>query len=76
MGFAMNVIGKPLEPRTLSRPFRSVLPEAKLPETLRLHDCRHFTATAMITDGTDPCTAPRKAADRMAAFAQPRAGEK
>jgi integrase len=27
-----------------------------LPATLRLHDCRHFAATAMIADGVDICT--------------------
>lgn len=48
-----NGLGKPLEPRTLSRRFKQVLKAAKLPANLRLHDCRHFAATAMIADGTD-----------------------
>jgi integrase len=51
-----NGLGKPLEPRTFSRRFKTVLKDAKLPPTLRLHDCRHYTATAMIADGTDPRT--------------------
>ena len=33
--------------------FKAALKDAKLPETLRLHDCRHFAATTMIVDGTD-----------------------
>lgn len=48
-----NALGRPLEPRALSRRFKKVLEQAKLPLTLRLHDCRHFAATAMIADGTD-----------------------
>lgn len=48
-----NSIGRPLEPRAFNRQFKAALARAGLPSTLRLHDCRHFAATAMIADGTD-----------------------
>jgi len=48
-----NGIGRPLEPRAFNRQFKSTLARAGLPSTLRLHDCRHFAATAMIADGAD-----------------------
>jgi integrase len=48
-----NSVGRPLEPRAFNRHFKSALARAGLPSTLRLHDCRHFAATAMIADGTD-----------------------
>jgi integrase len=48
-----NSIGRPPEPRAFNRHFKATLAGAGLPVTLRLHDCRHFAATAMITDGTD-----------------------
>jgi integrase len=48
-----NGIGRPLEPRAFNRRFKTALAQAGLPLTLRLHDCRHFAATAMIADGTD-----------------------
>lgn len=48
-----NGIGRPLEPRAFNRQFKSALARAGLPSTLRLHDCRHFAATAMIADGAD-----------------------
>jgi integrase len=48
-----NAIGRPLEPRAFNRQFKTALARAGLPSTLRLHDCRHFTATFMIADGAD-----------------------
>lgn len=48
-----NGVGRPLEPRAFNRRFKSALSRAGLPSTLRLHDCRHFAATAMIADGAD-----------------------
>lgn len=48
-----NRIGKPLEPRSFNRQFKAALGRAGLPSRLRLHDCRHFAATAMIADGVD-----------------------
>jgi integrase len=48
-----NSIGRPLEPRSFNRQFKSALARAGLPLTLRLHDCRHFAATAMIANGAD-----------------------
>jgi integrase len=48
-----NGIGRPLEPRAFNRQFKSALARAGLPSRLRLHDCRHFAATAMIADGAD-----------------------
>ncbi|MBV8454306.1 MAG: tyrosine-type recombinase/integrase [Deltaproteobacteria bacterium] len=46
-------IGRPLKPRLFNRQFKRALARAGLPSTLRLHDCRHFAATAMIADGVD-----------------------
>jgi len=51
-----NTLGRPLEPRAFNRSFKSVLARAGLPLNLRLHDCRHFTATTMIADGADART--------------------
>jgi len=48
-----NTHGRPLEPRAFNRQFKAALARAGLPVTLRLHDCRHFAATAMIADGAD-----------------------
>jgi integrase len=48
-----NSIGRPLEPRRFNHLFKAILARAGLPKTLRLHDCRHFAATAMISDGVD-----------------------
>jgi integrase len=48
-----NSLGRPLEPRAFNRQFKAMLKRAGLPVTLRLHDCRHFAATAMIADGAD-----------------------
>jgi integrase len=48
-----NSTGRPLEPRRFNREFKAALGRAGLPPGLRLHDCRHFFATAMVADGTD-----------------------
>ncbi len=48
-----NSLGRPLEPRMFNRQFKAALQRAGLPFALRLHDCRHFAATAMVAGGTD-----------------------
>ena len=48
-----NSIGRSLEPRAFNRQFKRALARAGLSSMLRLHDCRHFAATAMIADGAD-----------------------
>jgi len=45
--------GTPLEPRNLSRHFKSVLKKLGLPETIRFHDLRHSCASLLIAQGED-----------------------
>jgi integrase len=47
-------VGTPLEPRNLSRHFKSVLRKAELPESTRFHDLRHSCATMLIAQGVHP----------------------
>jgi integrase len=44
-------VGTPIEPRNLSRHFKSVLKKVGLPQTTRFHDLRHSCATMMLAQG-------------------------
>jgi integrase len=44
-------VGTPIEPRNLSRHFKSVLKKVGLPLTTRFHDLRHSCATMMLAQG-------------------------
>ena len=48
-----NILGKPMDPRKLTRDFKSLLKWAGLPE-LRFHDLRHTAATLMLLQGVHP----------------------
>lgn len=43
--------GTPIEPRNLTRHFKTVLKKADLPTTTRFHDLRHTCATLLIVQG-------------------------
>src|SRR5581483_9941072 len=49
--------GTPIRPRNLVRQFKELLTKAKLPDTIRFHDLRHFAATTMLSMGADLATA-------------------
>lgn len=42
-----NSKGTPIEPRRLDTEFKRILKEAEQPETIRLHDSRHFAASLL-----------------------------
>ena len=44
-------VGTPIEPRNLSRHFKTVLKKVGLPQTTRFHDLRHSCATMMLAQG-------------------------
>ena len=46
-------IGTPLEPRNVTRQFKTLLTAAKLPD-MRLHDLRHSCATLLLAQGVNP----------------------
>ncbi|MGD0290693.1 MAG: site-specific integrase [Candidatus Binataceae bacterium] len=48
--------GTPIEPRRLDTEFKKVLKRANLPETIRLHDSRHFAASLLLSQGVHPRT--------------------
>ena len=50
-----TLVGKPLDPRNVSRKFHRLLREAGLP-SIRLHDLRHTAATLLLAQGVDPRT--------------------
>jgi integrase len=47
-------VGTPIEPRNLTRHFKTVLRKAGLPLTTRFHDLRHSCATLLIAQGVHP----------------------
>ena len=49
-----TTIGTPIEPRNLTRDFKRVLRKAGLPESLRLHDLRHSTASLLLAQNVHP----------------------
>jgi integrase len=49
-----STVGTPMEPRNLSRQFKTALKAAGLPETTRFHDLRHSCATFLIVQGVHP----------------------
>jgi integrase len=48
--------GTPIEPRRLDTEFKRILKSAGLPETIRLHDSRHFAASLLLAQGVHPRT--------------------
>jgi integrase len=53
-GFLLaSAIGTPLEPRNVTRQFKSLLTAAKLPD-MRRHDLRHSCATLLLAQGVNP----------------------
>ncbi|KPV51068.1 hypothetical protein SE17_23345, partial [Kouleothrix aurantiaca] len=50
-------VGTPILPRNLVRHFKETLTRAELPDTIRLHDLRHFAATTLLANGADISTA-------------------
>jgi len=48
-------IGTPLDPRNVTREFRSMLIAASVP-LVRFHDLRHTAATLLLSQGVDPRT--------------------
>lgn len=48
-----TAIGTPLEPRRVTREFRTLLTDADLPP-VRLHDLRHSCATLLLAQGVNP----------------------
>jgi integrase len=50
--FASSV-GTPLEPRNLTRQFKTLLATAKLPD-MRVHDLRYSRATLLLAQGVNP----------------------
>jgi integrase len=48
--------GTPIEPRRLDTEFKRILKNAELPETIRLHDSRHFAASLLLALGVHPRT--------------------
>jgi integrase len=50
-------IGTPVEPRRADSEFKRILKKAELPETIRLHDSRHFAASLVAAHGVQPRTA-------------------
>jgi len=49
-----STVGTPMEPRNLSRQFKTVLKAAGLPDAIRFHDLRHSCATFLIVHGVHP----------------------
>jgi integrase len=49
----MRPTGRPLSPRMVTRVFHKYAADAKLPETVRLHDLRHTAITNAISQGED-----------------------
>ena len=49
----MGPLGGPLDPSVLTRNFEKLARKADLPG-VRLHDLRHFHATLMLQEGTNP----------------------
>lgn len=48
-------VGTPLDPRNVTREFRSMLANASVPR-VRFHDLRHTAATLLLSQGVDPRT--------------------
>jgi len=48
--------GTPIEPRRLDSEFKRLLEEAELPQSIRLHDSRHFAASLLLAQGVHPRT--------------------
>jgi integrase len=48
--------GTPIEPRRVDTEFKRILKKAQLPETIRLHDSRHFAASLLLAQGVHPRT--------------------
>jgi integrase len=46
--------GRPTEPINLHRDYKALLEKAKLPTTMRFHDCRHSAATLLLAQGISP----------------------
>ena len=56
-GLAFSSIkGTPIEPRRADTEFKHILTTAELPDTIRLHDSRHFAATTLLAQGVHPRT--------------------
>ena len=50
-----STVGTPVEPRNLTRHFKSVLQAAELPD-IRFHDLRHTAASLLVAQGVHPRT--------------------
>jgi integrase len=48
--------GTPVEPRRLDHEFKGALKRAGLPDTIRVHDARHFAASLLLAQGVNPRT--------------------
>lgn len=48
--------GTPIEPRRIDTEFKRILKKAGLPQTIRLHDTRHFAASLLLAQGVHPRT--------------------
>ncbi len=48
--------GTPIEPRRLDSEFKRLLEKAELPNSIRLHDSRHFAASLLLAQGVHPRT--------------------
>jgi integrase len=48
--------GTPIEPRRLDSEFKRLLEKAELPNSIRLHDSRHFAASLQLALGVQPRT--------------------
>jgi integrase len=46
--------GTPIEPRRINTEFKRILKNAELPETIRLHDSRHFAASLLASENVHP----------------------
>lgn len=49
-----NAIGQPLKQQQIRLAFKSILRAAGLPESFKPYDCRHTTATLLMSAGTNP----------------------
>lgn len=50
----LNEADNPIDPSSLHRTFKVLLKQAKLPDTIRLHDLRHTCATLLLDAGENP----------------------